>query len=97
MAKTLVNGKLNRLTPEILSRAARKGDRLSLSLWREVGEWIGIALAGVVNTYNPGRIVILEFPDAESLTAFATLDEYAPVAEIRHRAADSKTFTVEGV
>ena len=47
--------------------------------------------------WNPGRIVILEFPDAESLMAFTTSDEYAPVAEIRHRAADSKTFTVEGV
>ena len=47
--------------------------------------------------WNPGRIVILEFPDVESLTAFATSDEYAPIAEIRHRAADSKTFMVEGV
>ena len=53
-----VGGRLNRLTPEVLSRAARKGDRLSLSIWREVGEWVGIALAGVVNMYNPDRIVI---------------------------------------
>ena len=44
-----------------------------------------------------GRIIILEFPDIESLQKWATSPEYAPVAEIRHRAADSKSFTVEGV
>ena len=54
----MIGGKLERLTPEVLSRAARKGDRMALSIWREVGEWVGMALAGVVNTYNPDRIVI---------------------------------------
>ena len=44
-----------------------------------------------------GRIIILEFPDIESLQKWATSPEYAPVAEIRHRAADSKSFMVEGV
>ncbi|MDA1258564.1 MAG: DUF1330 domain-containing protein [Chloroflexi bacterium] len=47
--------------------------------------------------WSPTRIVILEFPDAESLQKWATSPEYAPVAEIRHRAADSKSFMVEGV
>ncbi|MBI4436423.1 MAG: ROK family protein [Candidatus Omnitrophica bacterium] len=58
IALDLVDGKVSRLTPEVLSRAAKRGDRLSLSIWKEVGEWIGIALAGVVNVYNPDRIVI---------------------------------------
>lgn len=44
-----------------------------------------------------GRIIILEFPDAESLQKWATSPEYAPVAEIRHRAADSRSFMVQGV
>ncbi len=47
--------------------------------------------------WNPGRIVILEFPDVESLTNWASSPEYAPVAQIRHRAADTKSFMVEGV
>ena len=47
--------------------------------------------------WNPGRIVILEFPDAEALQKWATSPEYAPVAEIRHRAADTKSFMVQGV
>ncbi|MFP6678601.1 MAG: DUF1330 domain-containing protein [Dehalococcoidia bacterium] len=47
--------------------------------------------------WNPGRIVILEFPDVESLNNWASSPEYAPVAQIRHRAADTKSFMVEGV
>ena len=43
------------------------------------------------------RVVILEFPSADRATEFFTSDEYAPVAEIRRRAAVSKTFMVEGV
>lgn len=43
------------------------------------------------------RIVILEFPSAERAKALFTSEEYAPVAAIRHRAADSKIFVVEGV
>ncbi len=43
------------------------------------------------------RVVILEFPSAERATAMLTSDDYAPVAEIRHNAAVSKIFIVEGV
>lgn len=47
--------------------------------------------------WAPGRIVILEFPDMDALGRFATSPEYAPVAEIRHRAADTRSFVVQGV
>ncbi|MBT3943096.1 MAG: DUF1330 domain-containing protein [Chloroflexi bacterium] len=47
--------------------------------------------------WTPNRVVILEFPDDESMVAFRTSPEYAPVGEIRHRAADTKSFKVEGV
>ena len=53
-----VGRRLRQVTPEMLSQAARRGDRLSLSIWKEVGEWIGIGLTGLVNVYNPDRIVI---------------------------------------
>ncbi len=43
------------------------------------------------------RVVILEFPSTERATAMLTSDEYAPIAAIRHRAAVSRTFIVEGV
>ena len=47
--------------------------------------------------WQPNRVVILEFPDEESMMAFRTSPEYAPVGEIRHTAADTKSFRVEGV
>jgi uncharacterized protein (DUF1330 family) len=47
--------------------------------------------------WSPKRVVILEFPDDESMVAFRTSQEYLPVGEIRHSAADTKSFKVEGV
>lgn len=47
--------------------------------------------------WEPTRMVVLEFPDMDSALAFATGEEYAPVAELRHRYADSTLVVVEGV
>lgn len=41
------------------------------------------------------RIVILEFPTIEQMNAFRDSPEYAPVAAIRHEAADTVGFTVK--
>ena len=46
--------------------------------------------------WEPQRVVILEFPSKKVANAWATSDEYAPVADIRHRAAKSRSFGVEG-
>ena len=46
--------------------------------------------------WSPERVVILEFPDRDAAQRWATSPEYAPVAEIRHRAAESRSFMVEG-
>ena len=54
----LLNGNLRRMTPETVHQAAKRGDRLSRCVWEEVGGWVGMALAGLVNTFNPERIVI---------------------------------------
>jgi len=54
----LVGGDLKKITPEIISTAARKGDKLALSVWDEVGGHLGVTLAGAVNLLNPERIVI---------------------------------------
>ena len=47
-----------RLTPELVSRAARAGDAAAQQVWREVGRWLGVGLANVVNVLNPERIII---------------------------------------
>lgn len=44
------------ITPEILHEAAKRGDGISLAVWREAGEALGIALSSLVNLLNPERI-----------------------------------------
>lgn len=56
--KRLVNGDLSAITPEVISKAALRGDRLSINFWNTVGKRIGVTLAGIVNLLNPERIII---------------------------------------
>lgn len=58
LIKKLVKGNLKRLTPEIISRAAKRNDALAKAIWKEVGAHLGVTLAGVINLINPERIVI---------------------------------------
>jgi len=46
------------LTAERISRAASEGDELARKIFQRMGIYLGIALANVVNTFNPERIVI---------------------------------------
>jgi uncharacterized protein (DUF1330 family) len=43
------------------------------------------------------RLVILEFPNMEQLTAFYNSAEYQPLLTIRQRAAKSNLLAIEGV
>ncbi|MDD5174589.1 MAG: ROK family protein [Candidatus Omnitrophota bacterium] len=54
----LVKGDLSKITPEIISEADRKGDRFAKKVWTDVGNKVGIGLAGVVNLLNVEKIVI---------------------------------------
>ena len=56
--KDMAGGDLSCITPEIISRAARKGDAAAISLWEDIGTKIGTVLAGVVNLLNPGKVII---------------------------------------
>jgi len=48
----------NTLTPEDVGNASREGDAQAIEVIRESGQFIGEVLAGLVNFYNPGMIVI---------------------------------------
>lgn len=54
----LVNNKLSRITPKIIAAAAKEGDKFAIEIWRNAGENLGIALTGIVNFFNPEKIVI---------------------------------------
>ena len=46
------------ITPELVANAARNGDRLAISMYGDVGKYLGIASAGIINLLNISRIVI---------------------------------------
>ena len=54
----LARGDLKKITPEIISAAALKGDKFAIDVWKRVGECLGIVFAGIINFLNPDMIVI---------------------------------------
>ncbi|MBI1871496.1 MAG: ROK family protein [Chlamydiae bacterium] len=46
------------LSPESLTQAARNGDQVAKAVWKEMANYLGIVLGGLVNFFNPDRIVI---------------------------------------
>lgn len=54
----LVDGRMSRITPEVIDRACELGDPLARATWRRAGERIGLILVDAVNLLRPDRIVI---------------------------------------
>jgi glucokinase len=54
----LVDNDLSKITPKVISQAAKKKDKIALQIWREIGEYLGVALSGLINTLNPEVIII---------------------------------------
>ena len=54
----LANGKYSDITPKLIDRAAKMGDKFCKDIWKQAGENLGIGLAGIVNTFNPEIIII---------------------------------------
>ena len=46
--------------------------------------------------WQPGRMVVLEFPTVELAKAWWSSSEYTPAKELRQRNADTKMILVEG-
>lgn len=47
-------------------------------------------------TWDPGRIVVVEFPSIEKATGWWSSSGYAPAKALRQSAADTKMIVVEG-
>jgi uncharacterized protein (DUF1330 family) len=47
--------------------------------------------------WQPGRMVLFQFPDARSVHAFFDDPEYQPLKAIRHRASTGRIVMVEGL
>ncbi len=56
--KNWLKEKNEALSPYLVKMAAKKGDHFSKSMWRDTGNHLGTALAGLVNILNPERIIL---------------------------------------
>ena len=56
----------------------------------------GAATESLEGDWNPGRIVVLEFPSLEKAKAWWSSPEYAPAKAIRQSASTAKLLVVEG-
>lgn len=54
----LIDHDLNRLTPEIVTRAAEMGDKFALEVLQRAGTYLGIGIANVLTTLAVERVVI---------------------------------------
>jgi len=52
------NGSTESITVQAISDAAKTGDRLTTEVLTDAGRYIGIALANLVNLFNPGLIIL---------------------------------------
>jgi uncharacterized protein (DUF1330 family) len=48
-------------------------------------------------TWDPLRVVVIEFPDAATARGWYESEDYAPLRALRRRASDTEIILVEGV
>src|SRR6266404_276496 len=75
-------GEPDKVTVTAMEKAAHEGDELSRRLLEEAGQLLGIALANLVTTFNPARMllgggVVLSSPRLTRV-AIATVDAHVP-------------------
>jgi uncharacterized protein (DUF1330 family) len=56
----------------------------------------GAATESLEGNWEPGRIVVLEFPSVARAKEWWNSEAYSKAKEIRHRAANTKMIVVEG-
>jgi len=56
----------------------------------------GGAVENLEGTWNPSRLVVLEFPDAERARAWWSSADYAPAKALRQQTAATQMILVEG-
>lgn len=58
LLRTLTRGKLERITPEMIAKAAGAGDSIARFVLDETGFYLGVWLGGMISLLDPGAIVI---------------------------------------
>nr|MQY69386.1 ROK family protein [Bacillota bacterium] len=58
LIEKLAGGNPENITPEIIVRAAKEGDKLAFNIMEKTGEYLGIGIANIINIFNPQLVVI---------------------------------------
>jgi glucokinase-like ROK family protein len=99
-------GDLSDVTVPMIVEAAQQGDAVAVSALEEIGHWLGVGLANIINATNPDLVVIggvltlaHEFllPIIEEVTATETLRWVRKDCEIRLAAHGADTCLFGGV
>jgi glucokinase len=53
----LVNQDLNRITAEVIARAATEGDPIAIGILQRVGMYLGIAVGNILGVISPQRVI----------------------------------------
>jgi glucokinase len=56
--EALAGGDLSRITPQLVAEAAADGDEVAREVWAETGRYVGIAVANLINTFNPEVVAL---------------------------------------
>ena len=54
----LVNYDLNKITPDVIARAANQGDQVAQEIYAKVGNYYGIAIANILVSVGPRKVVM---------------------------------------
>ncbi len=86
-----------KITDPQLYEEYKKLTPASIAAWQ--GKFIvrGGATETLEGDWQPGRFVVLEFPNADLAVQWWHSTEYAPAKNIRQRAASTKMILAEGV
>jgi glucokinase len=58
MLKEYCDGNFYKITPELVYKAAFDGDNLSREVFREIGLYLGIGIANLVNIFSPEAVIL---------------------------------------
>jgi len=56
--RDIVDGKIDKITAEVVSKAALMGDVIAIKLIKEAGQYLGIGLANAINLFSPQIVII---------------------------------------
>lgn len=54
----MIDHDLNKITPEVVARAAEEGDEIAQEIWDSVGHYLGTGIANICVAFGPERVVL---------------------------------------